>query len=222
MKTAVLYSNPYKNPTALIGILNPKEKGGVKNMAKKRSKSHRASIRGHEGNYYIPLKSRLFPHHAGQSVSWNPRHRRHHKNPLPNMDWKDIGIVLGAGAVGLLVGITGPGYLNKISFLNTKTSVNELITIGIGAALGYGTYKMFHSTEAGVVVATLPALAIGATELQAAVPSIFPSWSIKSTTTAAAIPAAPAAPAVPAGTSGIALPQGRGMGNVVKLHQIGG
>lgn len=220
MKTAILYSNPIKNPTALIGILNPKEKGGVKSMAKSKSKVHRPAIRGNEGNYYVPVRSRLFPHHAGQSVSWNPRHRRHHRNPLPNMDWKDIGIVLGSGAVGLLVGITGPGYLNKISFLNTKTRVNELITIGIGAVLGYGTYKLFKSTEAGVVVATIPALAIGATELQSLMPSMFPSWSAAATT--AATTTATTTAAAPAGTSGIALPQGRGMGNVVKLHQIGG
>ena len=218
-KKAILYSNP------LLGIMNPKKnkhkEGGENHMAKSRGKikTHRATLRGNAGNYYIPLKSRLFPEHAGKFVNWNPKDRKErkhrgssmfvHQNPL-SVDFLKTSSLL-------LVGVTGgaylvqtlPNLLKRISWFENNPTITNIASVVIVGGVGVGLTFLKHSAAKtiGNALIVTPIAMYTLKEAGSYLPSIY----LPAATSTAVAMANPAA-STTTGTSGLEAISG--MGNV--------
>ena len=216
MKTAILYSNP------LLGILNPKRKGsntkrgGEKSMAKAKKRVHRPTLRGSPGNFYVPERSKMFPHNAGKAVSWNPshHHRKHHMfahhNPSNGEFWKTSSLLLGGVAVGAYLVQTIPNLLKRISWFASNPTITDIASVvlvgGTGAGLTFMKHPMAKTLGSAMLVTPVAMYALK--EAGSYIPSIY---------LPAATAAAPAAPVPEAkGTSGVNTLAG--MGNVRRIN----
>ncbi len=217
MKTAILYSNP------LALILNPKGKkgkinsqGGEKQMAKKSRKSLGKHVRpsGYRAGtgIYIPMHSRLMPHHAGHII--NPMTGEHHWG---NIAW------LGAGA---LVGVYGqnvvPNLLNRASFFSTRSpyyAKSASVVLISGAGYAVSEYGKMHTLGAGLAAGAVADFIVDVIKDKAPSLMLVPSTVVTAPAeTAAATPATtkttPAAPA----TSGLTVIQG-GLHGMTALNE---
>lgn len=156
---------------------------------------------------YIPMRSRLMPHHAGHIV--NPITGEHH--------WENIAW-LGAGA---LVGVYGqnvvPNLLNRMSFFSTRSpyyAKGASVVIISGAGYAVSEYGKMHTLGAGLAAGAVADFIVDVIKDKVPTLMLVPSTVVPPATVTAPAPAPAKAPA----TSGLTVIEG-GLHGMTALNE---